>query len=129
MNGAPGNSDGEGYPQSLLNEKIPRSGNKNPVNFCIKKKRKIPSVQCQENIRLCRERRDQNWFVFGCSQEQWSFCGERIRKPLDADLQVLPVRGSLRIELGEVFYGLCAAVDRRNEIPSALLSDLGDEAG
>ena len=80
-------------------------------------------------MRLCRERRDQNWFIFRCRQEEGALRGERIRKPLDAGLQVLPVCGSLRRELGEVFYGLCAAVDRRNEIPSALDGDLGDEAG
>ena len=115
-------------PQSLSDEKIPRSGNKNSVNFCIKKKREIPGVQCQENIRLCRERRDQNWFIFRCRQEEGALRGEGIRNPLDAGLQVVPVCGGLRRELGEVFYGLGAAIGSGDQVPATLGGEDRDES-
>ena len=62
-------------------------------------------------------------------REEGALRGEGIRNPLDAGLQVVPVCGGLRRELGEVFYGLGAAIGGGDQVPAALDGEDCDESG
>ncbi len=116
------------YPQAGTSQEIPWCADPHAINLAFKNDTKIADIQGQKRVAPGRKRGNQHWFIFGSRQEQRALCGEGIGHPLDTGLQILPMCGGLWRELGEVFYGLGAAISGGDQVPTALGGENRDES-